>query len=302
MKIDNVTIVGATHGNEPVGIHLINRWEKNPGPIARDSFNTHLLMANKAAAKRRQRYIDKDLNRCFHPSDLTDHSLSAYEDKRAKEINDAIGQKGRSPQDLIVDLHTTTANMGTTLICESTPGNLMIAGSLKLKYPHVKIYCFPPSDRIQACLRSITTYGIGIEIGPISQNLLRHDILELMEEVTLGILDVIHGINTGVLNGDTLQVDVYEHVRDIAYPKCSPENTSVIHRDLQDRDYCALKQGDNIFINYNQDSLFYEDTRELFPVFINEAAYYEKYIALSLAQKKRFSINNSGPGPVFNNY
>ena len=132
MNIDNVMLVGGTHGNEPVGIQLINRWEKNLKPVFRKSFNTSLMLANHEAAKLQQRFIDKDLNRCFYVSDLADHTLSALEDRRAKEINASIGTNGSAPQDLIVDLHTTTANMGITLICESTPGNILIAGSVKV--------------------------------------------------------------------------------------------------------------------------------------------------------------------------
>lgn len=300
MSIDNLTILGATHGNEPVGSYLVNRWRKKPELVQRNSFTTQLLIANKDAADRQQRYIDKDLNRCFHPSDLANPSLSALEDKRAREINSLIGPNGSSPQDMIVDLHTTTANMGVTLICESTPLNLTIAGSVQYRYPNVRIYCFPSSDRIKACLRSIAPYGMGIEIGPICQNVLRHDIIMAMDEVTQAILDVVDDLNTGDLTGTTLQVNAYEHVCDQVYPRCSTNNTPVIHRDIQGRDYCLLKQGTQIFIHDDKEVTIYEGTRELYPVFINEAAYYEKNIAFSLAQKKRFLINISGHNAVFN--
>ena len=299
MKIDNLMIVGATHGNEPVGSHIVNRWKKKPEQIQRNSFNTHLLIANEDAAKRQQRYIDKDLNRCFHPTDLVNLGLSALEDNRAREINALIGPEGSSPQDMIVDLHTTTANMGTTIICEATPGNLMIAGSVKRRHPYVRIYCFPSSDRIQACLRSITPYGIGIEIGPISQNVVRHDIILAIEKVTQAILDVVDDFNIGVLNGTDLQVNAYEHVGDRAYPRCSTNDKAVIHRDIQDRDYCVLKQGTQLFINNDTEGTIYEGTSQLYPVFINEAAYYEKNIAFSLARKKKFLVKITGQDAIF---
>ena len=257
------------------------------------------MLANYEAAKLQQRFIDKDLNRCFYESDLADHTLSALEDRRAKEINDSIGTNGSSPQDLIVDLHTTTANMGITLICESTPGNILIAGSVKVRCPHVKIYCFPTSSGIRSTIRSIAPYGIGIEIGPIPQNVLRHDIFQAMDQVSRTILDVVHDINTDGLKEDKLEVDAYEHVRHVSYPDHQTGGISLIHKDLQDKDYCALKQGAPIFTNGNQGIIIYEESKDLFPVFVNEAAYYEKNIAFSLTQKRKFSISLSGSDPVF---
>jgi succinylglutamate desuccinylase len=199
-----------------------------------------------------------------------------------------------------VDLHTTTANMGITLICVSTPGNLLIAGSVKARCPQIKIYCFPPSSGIRSTLRSIAPYGIGIEIGPIPQNVLRHDIFQAMEQVTQTLLDVVHNINTVGLKGIKLEFDAYEHVRHVSYPEGEAGSISFIHKDLQDRDYCALKQGTNLFISDDKKCITYEDTRELYPLFINEAAYYDKNIAFSLARKKRFLVNIAGHGVVFN--
>jgi hypothetical protein len=52
MNIENVILVGGTHGNEPVGIQLINRWEKNLKPVFRESFNISLMIANKGILTR----------------------------------------------------------------------------------------------------------------------------------------------------------------------------------------------------------------------------------------------------------
>jgi len=283
-------MVGGTHGNEPTGIYLLHKWEKDKKDITRENFNTSLLFANHDAAKNHQRFIEKDLNRCFLANDLCNKNLCSCEDLRAKEINMILGPKGHSKYDLIIDMHTTTTNMGITLICDTDPCNLKIAGKVKQKIPEVNIYCFDKSDRILSCLRSITPYGIGIEIGPVPQNILRHDIINRMELTVSTILDVVNELNANLYGRINLQTEVYYHLDDVRYPEQKPSLNYVIHKYIEGKDYQELRIGDPIFVAENGGEIRYNGQDSVYPVFINEAAYYEKKIAFSITQKRYINL------------
>lgn len=63
------------------------------------------------------RFIDDDLNRMFSRSMLADLNRPGYEPNRAKAIEQALGPKGEAAAaEVCIDLHTTTANMGCTII------------------------------------------------------------------------------------------------------------------------------------------------------------------------------------------
>lgn len=59
---------------------------------------------------------------------------------------------------------------------------------------------------------------------------------------------------------------------------------------LQDRDFCLLHPKDPLFQTFSGETLRYNGSEPLYPFFINECAYYEKGIALSLARKRRVVI------------
>ena len=201
-----------------------------------------------------------------------------------------LGPKGQSQYDLIIDMHTTTTNMGITLISDTNPYNLVIAQKVKQRVTGVNIYCFKKSDRILSCLRSITPYGIGIEIGPVSQNILRHDIIDMMELTVSTILDVVCELNTDPSQICKLQTEVYFHLDDMAYPEETSHLNYVIHRNIEGKDYQMLRTGDPIFITEDYAVIKYNGQDNVYPVFINEAAYYEKKMAFSITQKRYIDL------------
>ena len=113
----SVVIVGGTHGNERTGIQLIRRLRSNPQELARQHFTANTFLANEAAIKQNRRYLDQDLNRCFTESLLSQQPINR-EQSLAQSINQRFGPKGDSRTEWIIDLHTTTANMGVTLVVQ----------------------------------------------------------------------------------------------------------------------------------------------------------------------------------------
>ena len=161
MSLRKILLVGGTHGNEPTGAYLLNKWRTNPAPVCREGFETDLFFANPKAHEMGRRYVDKDLNRCFLHSDLSDSTLKTHEDQRAREVNRLFGKTSGAAPDLIVDMHTTTADMGVTLICNDDPATLRLAAAVRARMGGVNIYSIRKSDRIDSCLRSLARHGIG---------------------------------------------------------------------------------------------------------------------------------------------
>ena len=114
MKINKVAIVGGTHGNENTGVFLVNKL-KNTLPEYK-GLKLKYLIANPLAIINTKRFIDHDLNRAFGIKELLNIESFEYELNRAKVINNELGPKGDSKYDFIIDMHTTTSNMGVTFI------------------------------------------------------------------------------------------------------------------------------------------------------------------------------------------
>lgn len=121
----NFAILGGTHGNEPVGIKVINGLNSTDTKNFVHDFKTFL--ANPKAYELGKRYVDSDLNRAFGKSG----SSKGYEKKRSEELKGLIDGKF----DFILDLHTTTSNMGLTVILTRLDEiSLKAACFLKKKY------------------------------------------------------------------------------------------------------------------------------------------------------------------------
>lgn len=70
----------------------------------------------------------------------------------------------------------------------------------------------------------------------------------------------------------------------VAFKLYLPENVSLL--PPQDKDFCLLHPEDPLFQTFSGETLRYKGKEPLYPFFINECAYYEKSIALSLARKR----------------
>jgi aspartoacylase len=290
-RINKVALVGATHGNEFTGAYLIKKYEQYPHLIQRDGFETLTLFANPKAFEVGRRYIDKDLNRCFKIQDLENPTLSSYEDIRAKDINQILGPKGKSQVDVILDLHSTTANMGLTILLGNLlhPFNLQLAVHLSLIYPEVKVGWAPLVE--SRSLKSICELGFVIEVGPVAQGVLNAELFQKTEKLVDTILDYLEAYNQGSISQRNSTITLYEYVKDIDYPRNDlGEIQAMIHPQLQFRDYEPLNPGDPMFITFDGKEIVYEGESTVSPIFINEAAYYEKGIAMCITEKRQVTV------------
>lgn len=289
--IRQVAIVGGTHGNELIGVYLVRLFEQSPELIQRASFHSRILLANPAAVAKRLRYVEQDLNRCFGLDHLN-QTPATYEARQAQAIYQTLAGMPQ-PVELILDLHSTTANMGLTLILASDhPFNLRLAAYLSGLNPLIKTYCWPPSPS-SPFLRSICPLGCAIEVGPVAQGVLNAALFQQTQALIMQILDYIEAYNQSQLPQSPDYITLYQAIEVIDYPRNGKgEIQAMIHPQLQGQDYEPLEPNQPMFITFDGESVLYQGSSTVYPVFINEAAYYEKNIAMCLTQKQIVQIDS----------
>lgn len=291
-SIRRVVIVGGTHGNELTGIYLVKKFQQYPHLLHRPSLECVTLLANPKAIAANRRYIDRDLNRCFTNEDLANPALTSYEDSRAKEIAAQLGPKSQPNADVIIDLHSTTANMGLTILPSSKdPVNLRLAAYLSTLNPLVRICCGVQCNQDAPVLRSLSPLGCTIEVGAIAQGVLNADFLQQTEQLIHGILDYLDAINQGKVLFVPSSLNVYQIMSSVDYPRnSSGELQAAIHPQLQSKDYAPLSDGEPMFLTFTGETIPYRGEDTVYPIFINEAAYYEKKIAMTLTCKQQLNL------------
>ena len=257
-------------------------------PYIGHRFKRNLFLANPKAVEQNRRFIDEDLNRCFTTDRLASTDQGTYEALRAFYLNQMIGPKGEPKHDVIFDMHTSTSNCGVMLILlDNNRFNLRLAAYIQGQMPDVNLFYIPPSQDDQPYLNSICPYSLAMEIGPIPQGLLRSDLIALTDEVVTHGLDYLHAVNEGRPPAVPDLIDVFEFKEEVLFPQAGGAIVGTIHRSLQGRDYEALHRGDPMFECLDGSVLAYEGQETVYPVFINEAAYYYQHVAMSLCVKKK---------------
>ncbi len=291
-KLSTVAIIGGTHGNELTGVHLLDHWRNSPEEIIRTSFNTECHLANPKARQAVRRYIDQDLNRQFGLSSLNDHNLDGYEHNRAKVLNSLLGPKENPRVDFVLDMHTTTANMGMTLVFNTAdPFVAKMAFYIKQQMPEAVLFS-QPTDRLEDnFLTSIARLnGLLVEVGPIAQGLLNHHVYAQTRNAVLHALDYIEKFNLGESLDLPKSMEGYQFVKKVALPTNEHgEITAMVHPDRQHKDYQAINSGDPLFITLDGKTISYTEDETVYGAFINEAAYYDQKIGLSLMKKIEIS-------------
>jgi succinylglutamate desuccinylase len=181
------------------------------------SLSINTLLANPKAYLANRRFIDTDMNREFSSMKLnssmrlnssmklnssiklqktsdmcseedeetrTDSSLP-YEALRAQEIEAMFGAPKTGGDvanvDMVIDLHTTTSNMGITLIFTEGDALMSAAAAYALHkcktdygYENVHILLLPKTDKHDRThLPSVGKHDITIEVGPTPQGVIR---------------------------------------------------------------------------------------------------------------------------------
>jgi aspartoacylase len=299
-RIEHVAILGGTHGNELTGAWLLERWRRHGDPVHRPSFHTHLLLGNPKALQQGRRYVDQDLNRSFDLGTPRSERLGErpetiklgrnYEQERAGVLRGQLETFRVIPDGALIDLHNTTANMGVSLIfVNQSPFNLKLAAWVQKRLPEVRVYCWLDESLPRRSASSIVERGITVEVGPVANGIVRGDLFWKTERAVTCVLDFIQAYNTGeiVFDGKD-ELELFVHVESVDFPRDDRDRIrAFVHEELQDRDFQPLEVGAPLFQGLDGETVRYQGEPGLCPVFINEAAYYEKRIAFSLTRRER---------------
>lgn len=285
-----LVVVGGTHGNEYTGVWLAKELANKKLAPGVETF-----MANHAAIQANRRFVDEDLNRCFSREKLDGFradGAATVEAARALEVDAALGPKGSdAAADLVVDLHTTTANMGITIICDAwCPFALRAAAYVQqqLKNPSdavfgdVKIMYNAISDAEHApYLASIGKRGLQIEVGPTPQGVVRWDVVDATRRALDAILELAEREAAGETVELPARVEAYSVVAGANQKLAWPVDeqgfpTAVPHESLQDRDWHPLRKGEPLWRDHEGNTVPYDGSRGdvITPIFINEGGYY----------------------------
>jgi aspartoacylase len=321
-----VCVIGGVHGNEYTGVWVIKAMqETNAVKRLEEKYpllSVETLFANPLAHQENRRFLDVDLNRQFDIADLHDpnhENAEAWEVQRARELEAYIGPKkpGVSPAfDVAIDLHSTTTNMGTTLIFPE--GDALIAQTatyIAQRMPQARILVEPlPPREYRPNVSSCAAHDFTIEVGPVPQGVLRHDIVIQTQkalELALEFLQKHQEDDTSVLKelGDSTAVTCYhtavpgpkDHAMTgkIAWPSddSNPNFPAwLVHPSIQNMDYSLVREGDPLFINMTGETIPYDGShgKEIYVIFVNEAGYYydSSGTGIGVAYKGEFDWRN----------
>ena len=291
-KIKQPAIFGGIHGNELTGLYLIKKFLKQPHLLERNTFTASPILGNLKAIEACTRFIDKDLNRCFDIESLetvSDETI-IYEKQRAKEIKEIITSNN---VDCIFDLHSTTADVGLSIILVNDhPFNLSLASYLSQIIPEVRICSFFEKDQpTTSFLNSLSPLGFAIEVGPIAQGVLDFSLFQKTENLINEILNYLDRWNSGITTSQSEFVTVYQKLMTVNFPLNSfNELNAFIHPEIQN--FVAINPGDPLFISFDGEVINYTETQELYPYLVNEAAYYAYNLAFHLMKKNRSAITD----------
>jgi aspartoacylase len=290
-------VVAGTHGNERSAPWLLEQWRRRPQLLASAGLELELLIGNPAALAANRRYIDRDLNRCFAPELLADAARQELEIERARELLACFGPQGRAPCPVVIDLHSTTSGMGNSLVVYGRrPADLALAAGIQARLG-LPVYLHEADQAQTGFLVERWPCGLVIEVGPVAQGLVQAAICRqtqlaveaacaCLAEAACGRLRLPQGLS------------VHLHTGSLDLPRDGSEQPlAVLHPQRQNRDWRPLQEGDPLFWLADGSvqgvapagSEATAAVAGLWPVFINEAAYGEKHIALSLTRRERWA-------------
>jgi succinylglutamate desuccinylase len=182
--------------------------------------------------------------------------------------------------------------MGITIIVDNyEPFNLQLAAYLNYMNPSVKVYSSGNSGRSHNSLRSLGRFGICIEVGSVPQGVLNADFVLKTETIIYTILDYLELYNQGKVPSLSNNLICYEYMEAIDYPRNEHgEIKAMIHPHIQFKDYEVLNPGDPMFLTFDGQIISYQGNSSVYPIFINEAAYYEKCIAMCFTEKRMITV------------
>ena len=285
-----VLLVAGTHGNEINGIWLFEKWEKSPFLINTHGIKTYKVIGNPEARKAGKRYINNDLNRSFKEESFLSSNSSNIEEIRANELVQLYGKSGQNPCQIALDFHTTTASMGSCLVVYGRrDADLALAALIQNKLG-LPIYLHESDKKQTGFLVESWPCGLVVEIGPIGQGLLNSKIILQTKLILENLLEQIKQVdNLNLFFPEKLII--HRHIKSIDFPRDEKGHIDAyVHSLRQSKDWQPLKNNDALFYKLNGETIKFDENETYIPVFINEAAYMEKNIAMSFTKRELWNF------------
>ena len=84
---------------------------------------------------------------------------------------------------------------------------------------------------------------------------------------------------------------IHRHIKSIDFPRDQEGNIDgFVHSLRQSKDWQPLKRNDALFYKLNGETIEFDEDEPYIPVFINEAAYMEKTIAMSFTKRELWNF------------
>ncbi len=295
MVMGRVLVVAGSHGNERNGPWLLQAWERQPSLLSRSGLAVELVLGNPLAHAGGRRYLDRDLNRSFVPALLADSEREDRELVRARELIARHGPDGSAPCRVAIDLHSTTAAMGSCLVVYGRrPADLALAAALQHRLG-LPIYLHENDPHQTGYLVERWPCGLVVEVGPVPQGVIQASTCHQTQLALEAALAALAEARRGRWHPPA-QLVVHRHLGSLDLPRHGDgAPAAVVHPQRQHRDWQPLRAGDPLFLTADGTTIGFIPPAELadhpvWAVFINEAAYGEKGIALSLTRRERWPV------------
>ena len=320
-RVKKVVVVGGTHGNEYTGVWCIKAIDRQSRHLRKSypSLDISTLVGNPQAFRANRRFLEDDLNRQFTAENLSKPPTS-IEAQRAHELQEQLGPKPLSSSedeseteqddrdnnfnyqpcktDVIIDLHSTTANMGLTFIVQE--GDVLMTQAAAYAARKCKqAICLIHAQKTRALrpgLSSVAKHGFTIEVGPVPQGVLRHDAVEKTQEAIDAVLEFLHTHNQQPSKVRRQLQELYPHGKVPCYRSalasrygevsgkipwpCLEDNPNfplyMVHKSVQDKDFSIIQKGDPLFVDLDGKDIPYDGSHgsPIRIMFINEGGYY----------------------------
>lgn len=199
--------------------------------------------------------------------------------------------------------------------CDSL--SLAVAAALKTKHEDLHITSAESTKGDVFSMDSITLSGLSIEVGPLAHGTLRHGLLTSTRELVSSVLDAIEAHNQrllALLSDKSLRdrvrvvtpdnsawtqqsdakfelVKIYSPLKPIEFPTPGAlAQKWVVHPSLDGSNFKSLQPGDPLFISTDGEGAVlpfaHDSTSAVVTVFVNEAAYKDRNIALHVYEEK----------------
>jgi len=290
-----VLVVAGTHGNELNAPWLLEQWQRDPASGPQTPLRLEWRIGNPAARSACRRYLERDLNRSFDPSLLQATAPVPLEVERARQLLADCGPAGQTPCPVVFDLHSTTAAMGNSLVVYGRrPADLALAAALQgdLGLP---VYLHEADARQTGYLVERWPCGLVIEVGPVPQGVLTARLARQSQLALEAALEQLARARAG-RQSQPRSLVVHRHLGSLDLPRdAAGHPAALVHPQRQHRDWQPLRPGDPLFLSRGGETLPYVPPAALgeetvWPVFINEAAYGEKGIALGLTRREVWPV------------